>query len=89
MTINNYNKIFFSKLIEIISRNILNNTIKKYNSYFRVQHFYTKSHLYSMLYFQLKGLSGLHCLQAQISSNSKLRKLINYSVFVNISVISL
>lgn len=39
------NKIFFSKLTEIITGNILNKTIKKYNSDFRVQHFDTKSHL--------------------------------------------
>lgn len=71
------NKIFFNKLTEIITGNTLNKTVKKYNSDFRVQHFDTKSHLYSMLYFQLKGLNSLHDLQTQISSNNKLRRMIN------------
>ncbi|ERI95162.1 hypothetical protein HMPREF1982_00444, partial [Clostridiales bacterium oral taxon 876 str. F0540] len=76
--INEYNnKIFFNKLTEIITGSILSKTIKKYNSDFRVQHFDTKSHLYSMLYFQFKGLNSLHDLQTQISSNNKLRRMIN------------
>lgn len=73
MSNNNYNKIFFTKLTEIITGNILNKTIKKYNSDFRVQHFDTKSHLYSMLYFQFKSLNSLHNLQ----TNSKLKRIIN------------
>ncbi|MBU5455003.1 IS4 family transposase [Caproiciproducens sp. MSJ-32] len=73
----NYNKIFFNKLTDVISGNVLNKTIKKYNSDFRVQHFDTKSHLYSMLFFQLKGLNSLHDLQTQVSNNNKLRRLIN------------
>ena len=76
--INNINnKIFFTKITEIITGNVLNKTISKYNSDYRTQHFDTKSHLYSLLFFQFKGLTSLHDLQQQMCNNNKLKRLIN------------
>jgi hypothetical protein len=76
MYINN-NKTFFNKITQVITAKTLDRIIRKYNSDYRTQHFDTSSHLLSMLFFQLKGLSSLRELQTSISNNKKLRRLIN------------
>lgn len=71
------NRTFFNKITEVISGRALDKLIEKYNSNYRTQHFDTSSHLLSMLYFQLKGLSSLRELQTSISNNKKLMRMIN------------
>jgi len=73
----NNNKIFFRKMIEVISGSPLKRITKKYNSDYRTQSFYTDSHVYSMLFFNFKGLDGLHDLHAQVVNNTKLSSIIN------------
>lgn len=73
----NNNKIFFRKITEVISGNVLRQRVKKYKSDYRTQFFDTASHLYSMLFFQIKGLDSLHDLQTQVANNTRLRSMIN------------
>jgi hypothetical protein len=77
MKLYNNNKIFFSKITEVITGSILKKVTKKYNSDYRVRLFDTRSHLLSMILLQLKELDGLHDLQTQIANNTKLRAIIN------------
>lgn len=74
-TINN--KTFFEKITQVISGSVLNKLTEKYQTDYRTQHFYTKSHLYSLLLFEFKGLSSLRDLHTQIANNNKLKKIIN------------
>jgi hypothetical protein len=73
----NNNKLVFHKLIEVIGGRFLDNTIDKYNGDFRSQHFDTKSHLYSLIYMNIRGCKSLRELKAETSSNKKLKRLIN------------
>ncbi|KOA19327.1 hypothetical protein CLHOM_24330 [Clostridium homopropionicum DSM 5847] len=77
MFLNKNNKLVFHKLIEGIEGNFLNNIIKKYETDYRTQHFDTKSHSFSMLYFNIRGCKSLRELESKTSSNSKLKRLIN------------
>lgn len=74
-TINN--KTFFEKITQVISGSVLNKLTDKYQSDYRTQHFYTASHLYSLLFFEFRGLSSLRDLHTQITNNNKLRRIIN------------
>lgn len=77
MLSNKNNKLVFNKLIAEIGCNFLNSVINKYNGDYRTQHFDSKSHLYSLLYFNIKGCKSLRELQTEVSSNKKLKQLIN------------
>jgi hypothetical protein len=70
-------RLVFSKITEVIDGNTLNRFIKKYAGDYRTKHFDTRSHFFSLVYFNLKGNSGLRDLQTNVSNNSKLRRLIN------------
>ena len=70
-------ELVFHKLTAVISGKALNNLVKKYDSDYRVQHFDTRSHLYALLYFNMKGLSSLRDLQTHLSNSAKLKRLIN------------
>lgn len=76
ITINN-NKLVFHKLLEEIGGSFLNSTIKKYDGDYRSQHFDSKSHINSMLYLNIRGCKSLREAEAEISSNRKLKSLIN------------
>lgn len=77
MLSNKNNKLVFHKLIAEIGGNFINNTIKKYNGDYRSQHFDTRSHINSMLYLNIRGCKSLREAKSEISSNKKLRSLIN------------
>lgn len=70
-------KLVFHKLIEGIGGNFLNRTIAKYDGDYRSQHFDSKSHLYSMIYMNIRGCKSLRELTTETSSNKKLRRIIN------------
>lgn len=70
-------RLVFSKITEVIDGKILRNCIKKYAGDYRTQHFDTRSHLFSMIYFNLKGNHGLRDLQTNVANNTKLRKILN------------
>lgn len=71
------NKTVFNKLIEVINGNKLNRIIRKYNSDYRIQHFDTKSHVFSMLYLQLSNTKSLRGLIDKLNYSPKLQNLIN------------
>ncbi|KOA19717.1 hypothetical protein CLHOM_18060 [Clostridium homopropionicum DSM 5847] len=77
MFLNKNNKLVFHKLIEEIKGSFLNNIIKKHATEYRTQHFDTKSHLFSMLYFNIRGCKSLRELDSETWSNLKLKRLIN------------
>jgi hypothetical protein len=77
MVFKNNNKLVFQKLISEIGGSFLNSTIDKYNGDYRSQHFDTKSQLYSLIYMNLRGSKSLTGLKTEISSNKKLKRLIN------------
>ncbi|OGO78227.1 MAG: hypothetical protein A2Y23_00475 [Clostridiales bacterium GWB2_37_7] len=70
-------RLVFSKITEVIDGNTLNQSVKKYAGDYRTQHFDTRSHLFSLIYFNLKGNTGLRDLQTNVANSSKLRGLIN------------
>lgn len=74
---NKNNKLVFNKLMAEIGGNFLNSVINKYNGDYRIQHFDSKSHLYSLLYFNIKGCKSLRELETEASSNKKLKNMIN------------
>ncbi|WP_212904910.1 DUF4372 domain-containing protein, partial [Clostridium polyendosporum] len=74
---NNNNKLVFHKLIAEIEGTFLNRIIQKYGGDYRSQHFDSKSHLYSLLYSNLKNCKSLREIQAEVNCNKKLRSLIN------------
>lgn len=74
---NKNNKLIFHKLIAEIGGSFLDKTIKKYDGDYRSQHFHTKSHINSMLYLNIRGCKSLREAKGEISSNKKLRSLIN------------
>jgi len=74
---NKNNKLLFDKLIAEIGGNFLNSVIKKYDGDYRTQHFDSKSHLYSLIYFNIKGCKSLRELETTTSSNKKLKRMIN------------
>lgn len=76
MKLCNNNKIFFRKMIGVISGKPLKRVANKYNSDYRTQSFFTDSHVYSMLFFNFKGLDSLHDLHAQVVNNTKLNSII-------------
>ncbi|MBU5425219.1 IS4 family transposase [Tissierella pigra] len=71
------NKTVFSKLIEVINGNKLNYIINKYNSDYRIQHFNTKSHVFSMLYLQLSNTKSLRGLIDKLNYSPKLQRTVN------------
>lgn len=71
------NKLVFHKLIAEIGGSFLNNTIRKYAGDYRSQHFDTKSHINSMIYLNIRGCKSLREAEGEISSNKKLKSLIN------------
>lgn len=71
------NKTVFSKLIEVINGNRLNHIINKYNSDHRIQHFDTRSHIFSMLYLQLSNTKSLRGLIDKLNYSPKLQRMIN------------
>lgn len=71
------NKLVFQKLIAEIGGSFLDKVINKYNGDYRSQHFDTKSQLYSLLYMNMRGCKSLTGLKTEISTNKKLRHLIN------------
>lgn len=71
------NKTIFNKLIEVISGNYLDYLTKKYNTDYRVQHFYTRSHVTAMLYLQLSGTESLRGLIDKLNYSPKLQKIVN------------
>ncbi|GAA0730852.1 IS4 family transposase [Clostridium malenominatum] len=77
MFYNKNNKLVFHKLIAEIGGNFLAKTIKKYKGDYRSQHFDTRSHINSMLYLNIRGCKSLREAKSEISSNRKLRSLIN------------
>lgn len=76
MFINN-NKLVFHKLISEIGGNYLDKTIQKYGGDYRSQHFDTRSHINSMIYLNIKDCKSLRTAESEISSNRKLKRLIN------------
>lgn len=75
--INNNNKLVFHKLIAEIGGSFFDSTIRKYDGDYRCQHFDSRSHINSMLYLNIKGCKSLSEANGEISSNKKLRNLIN------------
>lgn len=73
----NNNKLVFHKLIAEIGGSFLDNTIRKYGGDYRCQHFDTKSHINSMIYLNIKDCKSLRTAESEISSNRKLKSLIN------------
>lgn len=70
-------RLVFSKVTEVINGNILSKYINKYSGDYRTQHFDTRSHFLSMIYFNLKGNTGLRDLQTNVSNNIKLKRILN------------
>lgn len=87
------NRTIFSKITEVVSGRVLSKLVEKYNFDYRTQHSDTSSHLLSMLYFQLKGLSSLREFQSSISYNKKFIRMMNVpstsqlSIFAKTSLI--
>lgn len=77
---NNNNKLVFHKLIVEIGGRFLDNVISKYSGDFRRQNFDKKSHLYSLLYMNIRGYKSLRKLETEASSNEKLKKVINVPI---------
>ncbi|MPM68625.1 IS4 family transposase ISDha2 [bioreactor metagenome] len=75
--IQNNNKLVFHSLIAEIGGSFLEKTIQKYKGDYRSQHFNTRSHLNSMLYLNIKDCKSLRAASVEISSNKKLKSLIN------------
>lgn len=73
----NNNKLVFHKLIAEIGGSFLDRTIRKYGGDYRIQHFDTKSHINSMLYLNIRDCKSLRAAESEISSNRKLKNLIN------------
>ena len=73
----NNNKLVFHKLIAEIGGSFLDKTIRQYGGDYRSQHFDTRSHINSMLYLNIKDCKSLRCVKDEISSNNKLKRLIN------------
>ena len=71
------NKTVFNKITEVINGNRLNSIINKYNSDYRIQHFDTKSHVFSMLYLQLSNTKSLRGLIDKLNHSPKLKHLVN------------
>lgn len=73
----NNDRLVLSKITEVINGKTLLNSIHKYKGDYRTQHFDTRSHLFSMIYLNLRGNTGLRDLQAHVSKNMKLRRMLN------------
>lgn len=73
----NNNKLVFHKLIAEIGGSFLDKTIREYNGDYRSQHFDTRSHINSMLYLNIRDCKSLRAAESEISSNRKLKSLIN------------
>jgi hypothetical protein len=71
------NRLVFSKITEVIDGNVLRDCVKKHAGDYRTQHFDTRSHLLSMIYFNLTGNHGLRDLQTNVANNTKLRRILN------------
>lgn len=77
MLSNKNNKLVFHKLIAEMGGSFVKHTIKKYNGDYRSQHFDTCSHINSMIYLNIRGCKSLREAESEISSNKKLKNLIN------------
>lgn len=77
MLSNKNNKLIFHKLIAEIGGSFLEKTIRKYGGDYRCQHFDTRSHINSMIYLNIRGCKSLREVEGELSSNRKLRSLIN------------
>lgn len=73
----NNNKLVFHKLIAEIGGSFIDKTIRKYGGDYRSQHFDTRSNINSMIYVNIKDCKSLRAAEAEISSNKKLKNLIN------------
>lgn len=73
----NNNKLVFHKLIAEIGGSFLDKTIRKYDGDYRSQHFDTRSHINSMLYLNIRDCKSLRAAESEISSNMRLKRLIN------------
>jgi len=82
---NNNNKIIFKKITSVICGNKLKSLTKKYNTDYRAQHFYTESHILSMIYLQLSGTQSLNGLVDKIKHSPKLQSMINSASLSQIS----
>ena len=70
-------RLVFSKITEVIDGSTINRAVGKYAGDYRTQHFDTRSHMFSLIYFNIKGNSSLRDLQMNVANNSKLRRLVN------------
>ncbi|EYE88956.1 hypothetical protein Q428_05410 [Fervidicella metallireducens AeB] len=77
MLSNKNNKLIFYKLIAENGGSFLEKTIRKYGGDYRCQHFDTRSHINSMIYLNIRGCKSLREVGGELSSNTKLRSLIN------------
>lgn len=77
MLSNKNNKLIFHKLIAEIGGSFLEKTIRKYGGDYRCQHFDTRSHINSMIYLNIRGCKSLREVEGELSSNRKLKSLIN------------
>lgn len=77
MKLYNNNKTILSKITDVIGGNKIDRLVKKYDTDHRSQHFYTKSHILSMIYLNLSGTKSLNGLVDKLKNTPKLQKVMN------------